>query len=92
MRIPRRLTTRLALALVAGALAGGGSTATAYQPSPPVAVAAKSCSGSYTHAVIGGVQKCLRRGEFCAHRYALQYRRYGFSCTHVDDRGNYHLT
>jgi hypothetical protein len=74
------------------ALAAGAGSASASQPAAPIAVAAKSCSGSYTHAVIGGAQKCLRRGEFCAHRYASQYRRYGFSCTHTDDRGNYHLT
>jgi len=58
----------------------------------PSAVTAKTCSASYVHAVIGGTQKCLRRGEFCAHGYARQYRRYGFSCTTTDDRGNYHLT
>ena len=83
---------RVALVLAIGALAGSGSAASASPPVAPVAIAAKSCSGSYTHAVIGGAQKCLRRGEFCAHRYASQYRRYGFSCTHTDDRGNYHLT
>ncbi|HEX4435177.1 MAG TPA: hypothetical protein VH061_00125 [Solirubrobacteraceae bacterium] len=93
MRIPVRLAGRLALALTTTAVAvGGGSIASASPPATPVAIAAKSCSGSYTHAVIGGAQKCLRRGEFCAHRYASQYRRYGFSCTHTDDRGNYHLT
>jgi hypothetical protein len=58
----------------------------------PVAVTAKTCSGSYVHAVIGGAQKCLRRGEYCAHAYARQYRRYGFYCTHRDARGSYHLT
>jgi hypothetical protein len=93
MRIPVRIATRVALALATAAVAmGGGSTASASPRATPVAIAAKSCSGSYTHAVIGGAQKCLRRGEFCAHRYASQYRRYGLSCTHTDDRGNYHLT
>jgi hypothetical protein len=56
------------------------------------AITAKTCSASYVHAVIGGQQKCLRRGEFCSHSYARQYRRYGFSCTKTDYRGNYHLT
>jgi hypothetical protein len=42
--------------------------------------------------VIGGEHKCLRNGEYCAHRYPSQYRRYGFSCTKTDDRGDYHLT
>jgi hypothetical protein len=40
--------------------------------------------------VIGGQQKCLRRGEFCAHRYASQYRRYHFSCSYYVS-GEYHL-
>jgi hypothetical protein len=56
---------------------------------PSVAIA-KSCSSSYTHAVIGGQQKCLRRGEFCAHRYASQYRHYHFSCSYYVS-GEYHL-
>jgi hypothetical protein len=58
----------------------------------PSAVMAKTCIAGYVHAVIGGEQKCLRDGEFCAHRYARQYQRYGFSCTKTDDRGDYHLT
>lgn len=74
----------LGLAFVGGSPTGAGAR--------PTAIAAKTCSGSYVHAVIGGSQKCLRRGEFCAHRYARQYRRYGFSCTTTDARGNYHLT
>lgn len=74
----------LGLAFVGGAPAGAGVR--------PNALMSKTCSGSYVHAVIGGQQKCLRRGEFCAHAYQRQYRRYGFSCTHTDARGNYHLT
>lgn len=75
----------------------GGSPATASQPTgaiakSPVAVAAKSCKAGYVHAVIGGQQKCLRRGEFCAHGDQRQYKRYGFNCTRRDSRGNYHLT
>lgn len=76
--------TVLGLVFVAGAPVGAGA-----QPSEHTA---RTCSPGYVHAVIGGAEKCLRRGEFCAHRYASQYRRYGFSCTHRDRRGNYHLT
>ena len=78
----------------AGAVLGfafiGGSPAGAMSQS--TTVMAKTCSAGYVHAVIGGEQKCLRDGEFCAHRYARQYQRYGFSCTKTDDRGDYHLT
>ena len=78
------------LSVVVGiALFGGSPAATAHQS---VAVAAKTCPAGYVHAVIGGQQKCLHRGEFCAHRYQRQYQRYGFSCTEKDSRGNYHLT
>jgi hypothetical protein len=52
---------------------------------------AKPCSSGYTHAVIGGAHKCLRRGQFCAHGYDRQYHRYGFHCHKRDARGNYHL-
>jgi hypothetical protein len=63
------------------------------QPSPsPQVTIAKTCSSSYTRATIGGEQKCLRRGQFCARRYRKQYRRYGFRCVKRDVRGNYHLT
>jgi hypothetical protein len=53
----------------------------------PIAHAAACVYGQ-----IGGKTKCLRRGEFCARRYASQYRRYGFSCTRRDRNGRYHLT
>ena len=74
----------LGFAFIGGVPAGAASQ--------PAAVMAKTCSAGYVHAVIGGEQKCLRDGEFCAHRYARQYQRYGFSCTQADDRGDYHLT
>jgi hypothetical protein len=62
-------------------------------PSPaPSAVIAKSCSGSYTHAVIGGSHKCLRRGQYCAHGRDREYHRYGFHCHKRDSYGSYHLT
>lgn len=46
----------------------------------PVATASKTCGAGYTHAVIGGAQKCLRRGEFCSTAYRRQYPRYGYRC------------
>lgn len=55
----------------------------------PAGAAAKSCSAGYTHAVIGGAQKCLHAGEYCAVRLRRQYPRYGFTCTDV--RGTYRL-
>jgi hypothetical protein len=59
---------------------------------PITASAAKSCSSGWRHAVIGGSEKCLRRGQFCARRSDRQYHRYGFHCHRRDARGNYHLT
>jgi hypothetical protein len=84
----RRNAATVCVAL--GLALGGGSSALATS-SPPASVA-KTCRGSYVHAVIGGEQKCLRRGEFCAHAYQRQYQRYGFHCTHTDANGRYHLT
>jgi hypothetical protein len=65
--------TRVAIvaATIAAAFAAAAGT--------PAAVA-KSCSAGYTHAVVGGAQKCLRAGEFCAHAYDSQYRHYGYRC------------
>ena len=60
--------------------------------SPPTAAVAKTCSGSYTHAVIGGSHKCLRRGQYCARARDREYHRYGFHCHKRDARGSYHLT
>ena len=42
-------------------------------------------------ATIGGKHKCIARGQFCAVRYAGQYRRYGLSCSKRDANGRYHL-
>lgn len=58
----------------------------------PVAVQAKSCSAGYTHAVINGAHKCLRRGQYCAHAADRQYHRYGYHCHKRDARGSFHLT
>lgn len=52
----------------------------------PSAAAAKTCSAGYTHAVIGGAQKCLRRGEYCAKADRKQYPKYGFICEDVSGR------
>jgi hypothetical protein len=71
----------LAVWMTAATVLVAAPAASAGAPSHPHAVAAKSCSAGYTHAVISGEQKCLRRGEFCAHSADRQYRRYGFRCT-----------
>jgi hypothetical protein len=78
------------LASVAALVAGGGAAATA--TSAP-AIAVKTCSAGYVHAVIGGSEKCLRAGEFCTHRYDSQYRHYGFRCIrYYANVGRYRLT
>jgi hypothetical protein len=61
-------------------------------PGSPADAVARSCSSGFKHAVINGAEKCLRRGQFCAHAADRQYRRYGYRCTSRDIRGNYHLT
>jgi hypothetical protein len=87
----RRLVT---LAVTAVAVLAAPAVAPVVDGSPlaPSAAVAKTCSGSFTHAVIRGAEKCLRRGQFCAHAADRQYRRYGFRCTKRDAVGNYHLT
>ncbi|HSS81413.1 MAG TPA: hypothetical protein VLK24_09475 [Gaiellaceae bacterium] len=87
---PRRLA--LALATLVAALAAGTASPAAPSPSTAPAVGAKTCSAGFKHAVIGGQEKCLRAGEFCAHRYDSQYRRYGYRCIRRDSNGRYHLT
>jgi hypothetical protein len=54
--------------------------APAAPPSPRPSVISKSCSAGFRHGVIGGSEKCLRRGQFCATSYKRQYIRYGFRC------------
>src|SRR5690348_1717576 len=39
-----------------------------------------TCSSSYTSALVGGVPKCLRAGEYCSPGAEADYERYGFSC------------
>jgi hypothetical protein len=55
----------------------------------PPSASAKTCSSAYVHAVIGGEQKCLGRGEYCAVRDKRQYPKYGFVCEDV--AGSYRL-
>jgi hypothetical protein len=85
----RRYLAAVALALgVAFAAPVGGEAST----NGPVAEMAKTCGSGYVHARINGAEKCLRRGEYCAHSANRQYRRYGYSCTKRDANGAYHLT
>jgi hypothetical protein len=89
------LRNRLALLLVAGAAAFGAAAVAPASQAAGVTLAApaKTCSSSYTHAVIGGVQKCLRAGEFCTHAFDSQYRGYGFRCIrYYANVGRYRLT
>ena len=53
--------------------------APAAAPAQP-SIAHKTCSSAFVHGVIGGQEKCLHAGEFCAARYKRQYLRYGFRC------------
>jgi hypothetical protein len=78
--ISGRMTRRIALvaAIAVAGLTSAAASAPAYASVP--SRAAKTCSHSYTRAVIGGEQKCLRRGEYCAVRYARTYVHYGFHC------------
>jgi hypothetical protein len=82
----------LAAALAAIAIGGLPAAAQSQGGSAPSAVVAKSCSSGWTHGVIGGVHKCLRRGQFCARSQERAYHRLGFHCHKRDSRGNYHLT
>jgi hypothetical protein len=76
---------RRRIALVVAVCSLSGAAAAASAPAQPAAHAA--C----TSARIGGVHKCIARGQFCARRYQRDYRRYGFSCSKRDYRGRYHL-
>ena len=86
---PNRLRLFVAIALAA---IGAAFSTPAYSQSLTPASITKSCRSGYTHAIIGGSEKCLHAGEFCAHRYDSQYRRYGYRCIYADANGRYHLT
>jgi hypothetical protein len=84
---------RLVALAVAGSLLGlAPAAAPVSGPFAPAAAVAKTCSSSYTHAVIGGAQKCLRRGQYCARARDREYHRYGFHCHKRDAQGSYRLT
>lgn len=84
----RSLAALAALCLAAAAPAAAPVTGSL---APPAAIA-KSCGGGYTHAVIKGAHKCLRRGQYCARDADRQYHRYGYHCHKRDRNGDYHLT
>jgi hypothetical protein len=50
------------------------------QATTPIGIAAKVCH-SGTPARIGGAEKCLQAGEYCAIRYERQYEYYGYECS-----------
>lgn len=68
-------------AIVAAVLAAIALAAPAATPAQSIAVAAKTCSSSYTSAVINGAHKCLHAGEYCAIPAERQYERYGYECS-----------
>ena len=89
----RRGRVAIALATFVAAFAAGTAAPAAPSLGASPATAAKTCSSGFNHAVIGGQEKCLRAGEFCAHRYDSQYRRYGYRCIRYDRRvARYRLT
>lgn len=82
--------------LLAAASLVGGTAVIVPATNAPVAYA-KTCGSGYVHARIGPRnhkhQKCLRRGEFCAHRFNRQYQHYGYNCTrYYRDVHRYRLT
>lgn len=84
--MPRRLTAALAATAIAIGVPVAG-TAAAAQPHTPAPLAQAAC----VHAKIGGKRKCIARGQYCARRYERDYERYGFTCSHRDRRGRWHL-
>jgi hypothetical protein len=75
MRVPIRSATATLLAAAAFALPTNVQAITT-----PAATSAKVCHRG-TPARIGGAQKCLQAGEYCATRYENQYERYGYECS-----------
>lgn len=75
MRAPMRAVTVALLAAVAVTLPTSAQATAA-----PVTSSAKICHRGLP-ARIGGAQKCLQAGEYCATRYERQYERYGFACS-----------
>ena len=54
---------RRVVAVIMAVTAIGGGAATVGAAATPTATIAKACGHGYTHGVIGGEQKCLRRGS-----------------------------
>jgi hypothetical protein len=77
----RTLRTRTAALVAALALvAAAPATSVEASPTPPQAVAAKSCSAGYVHATLSWGHKCLRSGQYCKKGANREYHRYGFHC------------
>jgi hypothetical protein len=91
-RMKRRLARLAVVASVLAVAPAGAPVLIGGGPVAPAVALAKTCSLGFTHAVIAGSEKCLRRGQFCARSSDAQYRRYRYRCQKRDRRGNYHLT
>jgi hypothetical protein len=77
---------RLAVLLVSGLLAAV-AVPVAQAPAASSPIAHSACRS----ATIGGVRKCIARGQFCSRAHARDYTRYGLHCTKRDRNGRYHL-
>jgi len=77
---------RLAVLLVSGSLATI-AVPIAQAPAASSPIAHSACRS----ATIGGVHKCIARGQFCSRAHARDYTRYGLHCTKRDRNGRYHL-
>jgi hypothetical protein len=73
-----RLRRTAVLVVATGAIVAPAPLA---HPASAPASALKTCRHGFVRGVIGGAEKCLHAGEYCAIRYAKQYRRYGFRCS-----------
>ncbi len=72
---------RATAVLVAGVILGLGGYAASAAPTLHGATPTQAlCTAGYVDAIIGGVHKCLRAGEFCSPSYESDYERYGFAC------------
>lgn len=78
----KNVASRGALLLASASIAVFAPSAVAEPQPVPSAVAAKSCSAGWTHAVMPNGHKCLRAGQFCSNRAGFQrrYHSYGFHC------------
>ena len=68
-------------------IAALAATALATAPASDAPIAHIACK----NAKIGGQNKCIARGQFCARAHQSDYKRYGFSCSKRDKNGRYHL-